>query len=111
MIGIFVITKKKEVNINLYQKKKRQNLSKEKIQPFVIKSQGNKRNYTTRKENETKLTIKGIEKKIEDEENDEDVIINDDYNTVDESYIIPVKANILKKQDISEETSSEYDNL
>jgi hypothetical protein len=102
---------KKEVNINLYQKKKRQNLSKERIQPFVIKSQGNKWNYTTRKENETKLMIKGIEKKIEAEENDEDVIINDDYNAVDESYIRPVKANILKKPDISEETSSEYDVL
>ena len=102
---------KKEVNINLYQKKKRQILSKEKMQPFVIKGQENKWNITSRKQNETKLTIRGIEKKPQSEETEDDVIINDDYNSISENITRPVKANILKKGEITEESSSDYDIL
>ena len=52
----------REVNINLYQKKKRQNLSKERMQPFLIKGKAKNLNFTTKK-NESNIMIKGIEKK------------------------------------------------
>ena len=41
---------RKEVNINLYQKKKRQNLSKEKVQPFFIKGKNKNWNIITKKD-------------------------------------------------------------
>ena len=43
---------RKEVNINLYQKKKKPNLSKERLQPFVIRGKENNWNNLTTKENE-----------------------------------------------------------
>ena len=42
---------KKEVNINLYQKKKTQYLSKQKMQPFVIIGNEKKWNFIMQKEN------------------------------------------------------------
>ena len=51
---------KKEVNINLFQKKKNQNLSKQRIQPIAIKGKKKNWNNLTTKENESKLIIKGI---------------------------------------------------
>ena len=102
---------KKEVNINLYQKKKRPNLSKERMQPFVISGKENNWNNITTKENESKLTIRGIEKK-KTKENEEEVLFNDDYNMIKENHIRPILANIKKVQDVSEESmSSEIDVL
>ena len=102
---------KKEVNINLYQKKKKPNLSKERLQPFVIRGKENNWNNLTTKENESKLTIRGIEKK-KTKENEEEVLFNDDYNMIKENHIRPIFANIKKVMEISDESmSSEIDVL
>ena len=96
----------KEVNINLYHKKKRQNLSKEKVQPFFIKGKNKNWNYITQKENGSNLMFKGIEK---EKVNEEEVIVNDDYNILDKTYLRHIRADIKKVHEISDESSSEYD--
>ena len=95
---------KKEVNINLYTKKKKQKLSKERIQPFIIKGKDKNRNYIPK--NEINIFIKGEEKN----ENPEGVIINDDYNQLQRKYN-KLHANIKKVYEISDESSSEFDIL
>ena len=97
---------RKEVNINLYQKKKRQNLSKERMQPFVIKGKAKNWNYTTKKENESNIMIKGIEKK---KENEEEVLINDDYNVIEGNHLRSLQAVIKKVHENTDDSSSEYD--
>ena len=100
---------KKEININLYQKK-RPNLSKEKMQPFVIKGKEKNWNFITRKENESKLTIKGIEKKNEISENDDElIIINDDYNKIENNKNYKINFNIKKVQENSENSEKSED--
>ena len=94
---------KKEVNINLYTKKKKQKLSKERIQPFVIKGKEKNKFFIPKKE--LNIFIKGIEK-----ENPEEVIINDDYNQIPRKYN-KLHANIKKVYEISDESSSEFDIL
>ena len=96
---------RKEVNINLYTKKKRQNLSKEKVQPFFIKGKDKNWNYISKKENAENIMIKGVEK-----DNEEEILINDDYNNIGGNrYIQPINAEIRKVNEISEESISEYD--
>ena len=102
---------KKEVNINLYQKKKTQYLSKQKMRPFVIIGNEKKWNFIMRKENETNLTIIGVEKKNDTIENDDEIIINDDYNIIENNHNRHVRTNIQKVTDISDESSSEYNVL
>ncbi len=102
---------KKEVNINLYQKKKTQYLSKQKMQPFVIIGNEKKWNFIMQKENETNLTIIGVEKKNDTIENDDEIIINDDYNIIENNHNRHVRTNIQKVTDISDESSSEYNVL
>ena len=102
---------KKEININLYQKKKKPNLSKERLQPFVISGKDNNWNNLTTKENESKLTIRGIERK-KTKEKEEEVLFNDDYNMIKKNNFRPILANIKKVQDVSDESmSSEIDVL
>ena len=102
---------KKEVNINLFQKKMKPNLSKERLQPFVIKGKENNWNNLTTKEKESKLTIRDIEKK-KIKENEEEVLFNDDYNMIKENHIRPIFANIKKVQEIFDESiSTEIDVL
>ena len=102
---------KKEVNINLYQKKKTQYLSKQRMQPFVIIGNDKKWNFITRKENETNLTVIGVEKKNDTIENDDEIIVNDDYNKIENNHNRHVRTNIQKITDISDESSSEYNVL
>ena len=46
------------------------------------------------------------------ENDNEEILINDDYNIVEENYTRPIRANIKKIQEFSEESvSSEYDVL
>ena len=99
---------RKEVNINLYQKKKRQNLSKEKVQPFFIKGKNKNWNNITKKEIGSNIMIKGTEK---EKLNEEEIIINNDYNIIEKSYMRPIRADIKKVHEISDESSSEYDVL
>ena len=95
---------KKEVNINLYTRKKKQKISKERIQPFFIKGKEKNKNFIAK--NELNIFIKGIEKN----ENPEEVIINDDYNQLPRKYN-KLHANIKKVYEISDESSSEFDIL
>ena len=99
----FSNNEKKEVNINLFTKKKKQKLSKERIQPFVIKGKEKNKYFIPKKE--LNIFIKGIEK-----ENPEEVIINDDYNQIPRKYN-KLHANIKKVYEISDESSSEFDIL
>ena len=103
--------KKKEVNLYLYQKKKEQNLSKERMQPFVIIGKENNWNFTTTKENETKFTIMGLKKKTDNSENEEGVINNDDYNIIEEYQIKQPLQNFTKNPDVSEDSGSEHVDL
>ena len=106
---------KKEVNINLFQKKKKQNLSKQRIQPIAIN--GKKKNWSnlTTKENESKLIIRGTKnkKKKENEKEHEEVdeaILNNDYNKIKESKKRSIILNIKKEKEKSDESiSSEID--
>ena len=42
----------------------------------------------------------------------EEILVNDDYNIIEENYTRPIRANIKKMQEFSEESvSSEYDVL
>ena len=99
---------RKEVNINLYENKKKPYLSKERVQPFEIIGKEKDWNIITSRESESKLTIKGINKK--EIENEEDLLINDDYNIIPKNRkpILIIK----KLQDNPDESiSSEIDVL
>ena len=96
---------RKEVNINFYQKKKEQNLSQERIQPFDIIGKENNWNYTTSKENEIKLTIIGVGKK-NNNENKEVVIINNDYNIIEDNQIKQIQKKFTKNLDSSDESGN-----
>ena len=100
-----------QVNINLFQTKNEAKFIKGKAQPFVIRGKENNWNNLTTKEKESKLTIRGIEKK-NTKENEEEVLFNEDYNMIKENHIRPIFANIKKVQEISDESiSSEIDVL
>ena len=101
--------KRKEVQIKMIQKAQK-------------KEQENKWNDLIKKENDTNINIektkktqdfvltKGDEVTISNEA--EEILVNDDYNIVEENYTRPIRANIRKVQDFSEESvSSEYDVL
>lgn len=116
------INKRKEININMTMKKeKSKNLSKQRVQPVILK--GNEKNWNkiNKKENDVKLSIdKSIKKdnfqlskenEILIENDTEEILVNDDYNIVEENYSRPIRANIRKVPDNLEEesSSSEYD--
>jgi hypothetical protein len=109
---------KKEININLYQKKKKQNLSKQRIQPIAINGKKKNWNNLTTKKNESKLTIRGNKKKKkkenekDHEEEEDEVIFNNDYNKIKESKKRSILLNIKKEQEESDESmTSEIDVL
>ena len=101
--------KRKEVQINMKQQAKK-------------KETENKWNNLIKKENDSNINIErtkktqdfvlshGDEVTISNEA--EEILVNDDYNIVEENYTRPIRANIRKIQDVSEESvSSEYDVL
>ena len=118
------IKERNEIKINMPTRRiKRQILTKQRVKPVILvakeKSNWNK---VIKKENETKLQIdKSIKKTnfVLSKENEvlienetEEILINDDYNIVEENYSRPIRANIRKIEDITEESvSSEYDIL
>jgi len=99
---------KKEVDINIYQKKKKQKLSKQRIQPIAISGKKKNWNKITKKENETKLIIRGTKKKKEKDE----LIFNNNYNKIKENQKRSILLNIKKEKEEDEESmSSENDIL
>ena len=109
---------KKEININLYQKKKKQNLSKQRIQPIAINGKKKNWNNLTTKKNESKLTIRGNKKKKkkenekDHEEEEDEVIFNNDYNKIKESKKRSILLNIKKEKEKPDESmNSEIDVL
>ena len=101
--------KRKEVQITMKQQAKK-------------KETENKWNNLIKKENDSNINIErtkktqdfvlshGDEVTISNEA--EEILVNDDYNIVEENYTRPIRANIRKIQDVSEESvSSEYDVL
>ena len=118
------IKQKNEIKINMPPKKrKKQNILKERIKPVILKGKEVDWNKIVQKENDSKLQIdknppkppnfavsKENELLIENEA--EDILINDDYNIVEENYSRPIRANIKKIEDYTEESaSSEFDIL
>ena len=98
--------------LNINGKKKRQNLSKERFESINIK--GNPKDWRNiiQRECESDFTIKGKENQnIENYENDEEILINDDYNIIQKTNFAQARARISKVKEISEESSSEYDVL
>ena len=115
--------KRKEVQINMIKHARKNPLKQQKVQPIVIK--GNEKNWNDviSQQNDTNLIIDKTEKVKDDfvlshgeevsiSKEGEDILINDDYNIVEENYTRPIRANIQKVPDVSEESiSSEYDVL
>ena len=113
---------RKEVQINMDKKTRKAPLIKQRIQPVKIKGKENNWNDAITKENDANLQIdktkiqkefvlsRGDEVTISNE--GEEILVNDDYNIVEENYTRPIRANIQKVQEYSEESiSSEYDVL
>ena len=113
---------RKEVQINMIKRTRKAPLTKQKVQPVIIKGKENDWNDLISKENNAALQIdktkiqnefvlsKGDEVTISNE--GEEILVNDDYNIVEENYTRPIRANIQKVQEYSEESiSSEYDVL
>ena len=115
--------KRREVQINMAKKAKKKQLRQQKIQPVSIKGKENNWNDIITQQNDASLKIDKTEKVKEDfvlthgeevsiSKEGEDILINDDYNIVEENYTRPIRANIQKVPDVSEESiSSEYDVL
>ena len=115
--------KRREVQINMVKRTKKNPLIKQKVQPVSIKGKENNWNDIITEQNDTTLKIDKTEKVKEDfvlthgeevsiSKEGEDILINDDYNIVEENYTRPIRANIQKVPDASEESvSSEYDVL
>ena len=117
--------KKKVIQINMAKKKSKKGvLLKQRVQPVIIKGKENNWNNVIKRENDSNLhiektekinnnnfnIIKGDEVHISNEA--EEILVNDDYNIVEENYTRPIRANIRKIQEYSEESkSSEYDVL
>ena len=114
--------KRKEVQINMIKRSKQKHLAKQRAVPVTIKGQENDWNNLVKEENDTNINIEktaklnefdiahGDEVHISNEA--EEILVNDDYNIVEENYTRPVRANIKKVPDFSEESvSSEYDVL
>ena len=118
------MNKRKEIQINMPKRKSKKGvLSKQRVQPVIIKGKENNWNDVIKKDNDNNFHIektqinnnnfnitKGDEVHIANEA--EEILINDDYNIVEENYTRPIRANIRKVQEYSEESkSSEYDVL
>ena len=117
------IRERNEIKLNMLTRKSRRHiLSKHRVQPVILKGKESNWNKIVKRENDTKLQIdkspkkanfvltKDIEFQIENEA--EEILVNDDYNIVEENYSRPIRANIRKVEDLTEESvSSDYDIL
>ena len=115
--------KRREVQINMVKRARKNPIRQQKLQPVSIKGKENNWNDIITQQNDTTLKIDKTEKAQEDfvlthgeevsiSKEGEDILINDDYNIVEENYTRPIRANIQKVPDVSEESvSSEYDVL
>ena len=115
--------KRREVQINMVKRARKNPIRQQKLQPVSIKGKENNWNDIITQQNDTTLKIDKTEKAQEDfvlthgeevsiSKEGEDILINDDYNIVEENYARPIRANIQKVPDVSEESvSSEYDVL
>ena len=117
------IKERNVIKINMPVRKARKlPLSKNRIQPVILKGKEKTWNTCNKKENDTKIQIDKTVKKttfniskesdIYIENEAEEILVNDDYNIVEENYARPIRANIRKVEDYTEESaSSEYDIL
>ena len=114
------IKEKKEINIKMTVNVKKPKLFKSYIKPVIIKGQEIDWNQTNKEQNDSNILLESVKNNFvfskENEvclknENDE-IIVNDDYNIVEENYTRPIRANIKKIPDVSEESvCSDYDIL
>ena len=114
---------RRDANINMpHRKTRKPALLRQRVQPVILKGKGVDWNKVNKKENDYKLQIsksaKGNnfvlskENEVYIENEAEEILINDDYNIVEENYSRPIRANIKKIPDYTEESiSSEYDIL
>ena len=117
-----LIKTRREVQINMaVRKRKKGALSKQRVQPVIIKGT-NKNNWNDiiKKQKESNIKIdktgkednnftfaKGDEVFIENQS--DEILVNDDYNIVEQNYTRPIRANIHKVQEYSEEESKSSD--
>ena len=119
-----LIKTRREVQINMaIRKRKKGALSKQRVQPVIIKGTNkNKNNWNdiikkqkesnikidkTKKEDNNFTFAKGDEVFIENQS--DEILVNDDYNIVEQNYTRPIRANIHKVQEYSEEESKSSD--
>ena len=115
------ITKKKVNEINMVKKQKKRNLEKQKIKPIQV--EGYNWNDLIIQQKDADILLKKMENKQNDfvlsrgdevhiSNEPEEILVNDDYNIIEENYTRSIRANIKKIQEFSEESvSSEYDVL
>ena len=97
---------KKEVDINIYEKKERDNLLKDKNQQLIKKDT---ENCLNKKKDKNSINKKVFHKNFKNNENEEEILFNDDYNIIEKNYMRPVKANIKQIKRISHETKRLFD--
>jgi uncharacterized protein involved in tolerance to divalent cations len=107
--------------IKMVKRQKKRNLLKQKIQPIQVEGYTWNDLITEQKDadillektenNQNNFVLsRGDEVHIQNEP--EEILVNDDYNIIEENYTRPIRANIKKIQEFSEESvSSEYDVL
>ena len=117
------IKERNVIKINMPTRKKRQNISKQRIQPIILKGTAKANwNNVIKKEHDSKLEIdKSIKKanfvfskgnEVYIENDTDEILINDDYNIVEENYARPIRAYIRKVEEPTEESAtSDYDIL
>jgi hypothetical protein len=119
-----MIKVRKDININMPKRniRKPPPLLRQRVPPVILKGNETDWNKVNKLENDYKLEIDRSVKKtnfVLSKENEvhieneaEEILINDDYNIVEENYSRPIRANIRKVPDYTEESvSSEYDIL
>ena len=119
-----LIKTRREVQINMaIRKRKKGALSKQRVQPVIIKGTNkNKNNWNNiiKKQKESNIKIDKTEKEDNNftfakgdevfiENQSDEILVNDDYNIVEQNYTRPIRANIHKVQEYSEEESKSSD--
>ena len=119
-----LIKTRREVQINMaVRKRKKGALSKQRVQPVIIKGTNkNKNNWNDiiKKQKESNIKIDKTEKEDNNftfakgdevfiENQSDEILVNDDYNIVEQNYTRPIRANIHKVQEYSEEESKSSD--
>ena len=116
------VEEKKEINIKMTVDVKKPKYYKGHLRPILLKAQEIDWNDTNKEHNDANIMLESTTKKnnfVFSKENEvflqnekEEIIVNDDYNIVEENYTRPIRANIKKIPDVSEESMcSEYDVL